>query len=434
MSSAPSMSSSGSPSMKLAVVDIETTGAAREGHKITEIAILCVDDGVVVEEWSSLINPERFIPWGITKLTGITDEMVAEAPKFFSVAKKIIELTEGRIFVAHNAFFDYRFIQSEFSDLGYTFQREVMCTVRLARKGFPGLPSYSLHNLSKHFALKRESEHRALDDARACYEVFRRVYAASPDAIATSEQKPLPPGLEDFALDKLPSTPGTYFFYTRQNLLLYVGKARSIRERVRQHFQSVGDKKRQAEMKEHIARIEYKEWGSDELASLMELQFIKDLRPLMNRASRKINYRYTLTLHPEAPAGEELRVSTSIDSEWPRFGSRARAQEERAKIYQAAFGVEADGLFFQQEMSKWHIILGREKVQERLQAKLLADELVLTDGAIELPGRRRDERAFIKIEDGRLKEVQLVDSQGEVEIYPLEDYPDMRRLVARFSR
>jgi hypothetical protein len=196
----------------------------------------------------------------------------------------------------------------------------------------------------------------------------------------------------------------------------------------------VGEKKRQAEMKEHIARIEYKEWGSDELASLMELQFIKTMRPMMNRASRKINYRYTLTLHPEAQADEELRVSTTADSEGPRFGSRKRALDERTKIYQAAFGVEADGLFFHNEMSKWHMILGREKVIERLRDKMHSDELVLADGVIELPGRHPHERAFIKIEEGCLKEVHLVDAHGEIEIHPLEDYPDMRRLVARFGR
>ena len=168
---------------RYAVVDIETTGMNREGNKITEVAIVCVDDGVVTEEWSSLINPECPIPWGITKLTGINDDMVSGAPKFYGVAKKIVELTEGRTFVAHNAFFDYRFLQREFSDLGYTFQREVLCTVRLGRKAFPGLPSYSLHNLSRHFQLTRLAEHRALDDAKACWEIFRRVQESAPSAI-----------------------------------------------------------------------------------------------------------------------------------------------------------------------------------------------------------------------------------------------------------
>jgi DNA polymerase III epsilon subunit family exonuclease len=420
--------------MKLAVVDIETTGMNREGQKITEVAIVCVDDGVITEEWSSLINPEIPIPWGITKLTGITDEMVSEAPKFYGVAKKIVELTESRVFVAHNAFFDYRFLQREFSDLGFTFQREVMCTVRLGRKAFPGLPSYSLHNLSRHFGLIRLAEHRALDDAKACYEIFRRAHEASPEAVESLDTRPLPPGLDDFSLENLPARPGTYFFYSKAGLLLYVGKARSIRDRVRQHFQTVGLSKKDLELRSHVARVEYKEWGSDLLASLMELQFIKTLRPLMNRASRKINFRYTLTLHPKSLPGEEVRVSTTVDEESPRYGSRERAKDARAKVYKDALGVEADGLFFTTQMEKFRAALGEAVVMERLREKMAPESMTLADRDLELPGRTKGERALVVIRQGGLKEVQIIDEHGEVEIHEIGDYPDMRRLVLSYLK
>ena len=172
---------------RYAMVDIETTGANSAGHKVTEVAIVCVDDGLITEEWCSLVNPERPIPWGITRLTGIDNNMVAAAPQFYRLAKKIVELTEGRQFVAHNASFDYRFLQREFSELGYTFEREVICTVRLARKAFPGLSSYSLHHLSRHFELVRLAEHRALDDAKACWEIFKRIHAQAP--LASSQAR-----------------------------------------------------------------------------------------------------------------------------------------------------------------------------------------------------------------------------------------------------
>ena len=136
------------------IVDVETTGANRQGQKITEIAIIKTDGEKVIEEFSTLINPERRIPIRITYLTGITNEMVQDAPKFYEVAKRIIEMTEDCVFVAHNVFFDYQFIQREFNELGFQFRKKLFCTVKNARLAFPGLKSYSLKNLSAHFKIE----------------------------------------------------------------------------------------------------------------------------------------------------------------------------------------------------------------------------------------------------------------------------------------
>ncbi len=130
-----------------AIIDVETTGGVAKYERITEIAIVVHDGDKVVNTFSTLLNPERSIPRQITQITGITDQMVAKAPKFFEVAKQIVQLTEGKIFVAHNVNFDYSFVREEFARLGYDFQRRQLCTVRLSRKVFPGLPSYSLSNL-----------------------------------------------------------------------------------------------------------------------------------------------------------------------------------------------------------------------------------------------------------------------------------------------
>ncbi len=418
---------------RYAIVDLETTGGNREGHKVTEVAIITVDEGVVTGEWSSLVNPERPIPWGITRLTGISDDMVAAAPPFYKLAKKIVELTEGRVFVAHNAFFDYRFLQREFSELGYTFQREVLCTVRLARQAFPGLKSYALTNLSKHFELRREAEHRALDDTRACWEVFRRILAQSESVLATAQTKPLPPELDDGVVQGLPEGPGTYFFYTREGLLLYVGKAKNIRARVRGHFQSAGEKKRDRELRQHVARVDYQLWGSEALASLMELHFIKTLRPALNRAGRKTNYRYGLALHPQAPAGQELRVITGESDEAQRFGSRRYAEAACERIYQEAFGVRPGTLSFPAQMEVFRRTLGAEQVAARLREKLQEVRVELSDGSFALPAPPRHQVCQLVVAGGELKEVQLVDEQGEVHIYPLENYPDMRRVVAKLQ-
>ena len=136
-----------------AVVDIETTGGLARRDKITEIAIVLFDGNQIIDRYETLINPERSIPYEITRITGITDDMVVSAPRFYEVAKKIVEMTEGAIFVAHNVRFDYSFLREEFTSLGFTFTRRQLCTVVLSRKSFPGLRSYSLGNLIRHFGI-----------------------------------------------------------------------------------------------------------------------------------------------------------------------------------------------------------------------------------------------------------------------------------------
>lgn len=150
-----------------AVVDIETSGGRAQIDRITEIAIYIHDGEKIVDEFSTLINPEVYIPSFITRLTGINNEMVANAPKFYEIAKKIVLMTEGHLFVAHNAPFDYRFIQEEFKRLGYNYQRQTMCTVRMSRKIIPGMGSYSLGNLCQSLGIALNNRHRAAGDALA---------------------------------------------------------------------------------------------------------------------------------------------------------------------------------------------------------------------------------------------------------------------------
>ena len=151
--------------MLFAVIDIETTGGNAINNKIIEIAVVIHDGLKVIKSWESLINPETYIPSGITELTGITQSMVAEAPKFFEIAKELIEITEDTIFVAHNVRFDYSFIRSAFSDLGYTFTRKQLCTIQLTKKIFPSLPSYGLSSISENLMIPNHDRHRAMGDA-----------------------------------------------------------------------------------------------------------------------------------------------------------------------------------------------------------------------------------------------------------------------------
>ncbi len=154
------------------IIDIETTGRNPKTEKITEIAVFIHDGTRITDEFSSLVNPERNIPSFITEITGISNKMVEDAPRFYEIAKDIIELTSDRILVAHNAHFDYGFIREEFRQLGYIYRRNLLCTVKLSRKMIPGLRSYSLGKLCSDLKIGIEDRHRAKGDAHATVKLF----------------------------------------------------------------------------------------------------------------------------------------------------------------------------------------------------------------------------------------------------------------------
>ena len=160
---------------RFAIIDIETTGLRAGAEKITEIAIILHDGKQIIEEFSSLVNPERKIPYFITQLTGISDQLVSDAPKFYELARQIIELTDNAIVVGHNVNFDYSFLKSEFKSLGYDYQRKTLDTIKLSRKLIPGLPSYSLGKLCAALNIPNSSRHRAAGDAMATPKLFELI-------------------------------------------------------------------------------------------------------------------------------------------------------------------------------------------------------------------------------------------------------------------
>lgn len=163
------------PNQAYCVVDIETTGGTKETHRITEIGAVKVVAGEIVDRWQSLINPERHIPAFITNLTGISDEMVQNAPVFSEIADTFKAFLSGSIFVAHNVNFDYGFIKAEFARLEESFAMPKLCTVKEMRRFYPGYESYGLANLSKEFEIELNNHHRAMSDAEATAQLLRLV-------------------------------------------------------------------------------------------------------------------------------------------------------------------------------------------------------------------------------------------------------------------
>lgn len=275
-----------------AIIDIETTGGSPKRDKITEIAIFIHNGTEILDEFTTLVNPEKLIPPYITQLTGITNEMVEGAPKFYEVAKRIVELTENNIFVAHNVNFDYRFIQSEFERLGYAFSRKKICTVKLSRKLVPSRRSYSLGNVCRDLGISIEGRHRAAGDALATVKLLEILIGINGEAPETdnillpSVLASINPALDPNFIRNLPGQVGVYYFINDENDIVYIGKSKNIHERVLSHFHN-NRSKRAIEMKNQITDISYELTGSELVALLLESREIKKFKPKYNRAQRR---------------------------------------------------------------------------------------------------------------------------------------------------
>jgi len=271
---------------RVACVDLETTGGAAAFHRVIEVGIVLLDGGVVVEEWSSLVNPGCHIPRGITAITGIDTDMVADAPQFEELGEAILRRLIGCVFVAHNAGFDYGFLRSEFRRIGMRFSAPRLCTVRLSRALFPAEHGHSLDALIDRHALGCEARHRALGDARvlpALLDAFetRAGRARLDEAVAAQMRAArLPPGLPADLCDDLPEAPGAYVFRGDGGLPLYVGMGRNLRSRVLAHFSG---RDRDARIVRELRDVEWFETGGEFGALLLESRLIRDLAPLAHR-------------------------------------------------------------------------------------------------------------------------------------------------------
>ena len=265
-----------------AVIDIETTGLSPKSEKITEIAIIIYDGLKIVEEFRTLINPEKYIPANISRMTGITNEMVKDAPKFWEVAKKIVLLTEGKTFVAHNVNFDYNFVRHEFQELGYQYSRNKLCTVKLSRKILPGKKSYSLGKICKELGIEIKDRHRAYGDAYATARLLDYLFK-----FQSSSNNSLSHNMNNHNLiDGLPEKAGVYYFHNHDGDIIYIGKSKNIKNRVRGHFNNFNSG-RTLRMLEQIYEITYELTGSELIALLKESQEIKECQPVYNRTQRR---------------------------------------------------------------------------------------------------------------------------------------------------
>lgn len=325
-------------------LDLETTGATATHDRITEVGLIEVDCGRFVREWSTLVNPGMSIPPGIQALTGISNDMVALAPRFEEIARELYEAIDGRVLIAHNARFDYGFLKNEFRRLGKTFTAPVLCTVKLSRKLFPQHTRHNLDSLMSRHGIHCDARHRALGDARVLWELAQQwrqdpgeetVLAATEKLLKTTT---VPAGLADNAFDHIPEGPGVYLFYGEKDVPLYVGKSINLRTRVMSHFS--GDHRVSKDMRiaAEVKRIDWIETAGELGALIEEARLVKKLSPVHNRQLRRASelcaWHWQADRHDSAPELVSARDLTGneIRDLYGLFRSRRTAIEALREI------------------------------------------------------------------------------------------------------
>jgi DNA polymerase-3 subunit epsilon len=289
-----------------AIVDIETTGGYASANGITEIAVYIHDGERVIKHFETLINPNQAIPKYIVALTGIDNAMVATAPQFEEVAETIFDLLNNNIFIAHNVNFDYSFVKHHLKAAGFELTAKKLCTVRLSKKVFPGLPSYSLGNLCRSLNLPIENRHRAGGDAKATVKLFEQCLANNGEIHIqqmlkkSSADQWLPLHLSKQDILQLPACPGVYYFLDAKDKIVYVGKAVNIRKRVSSHFtHNDPDRKRQNFLRT-IRKVKCKECATELEAIVLESAEIKRLWPKYNVSQKQPQQKYALYMFEDS--------------------------------------------------------------------------------------------------------------------------------------
>lgn len=285
---------------KLVFVDVETTGTSILADRIIEIGMYRVEKGKIVRKFHSLVDPDRYLPTDITRLTGITPAELEGAPTFFSLAEQISDLLSGAVFCAHNAHFDYSFIKAELRRVGIKFQTTKLCTVKLSRAIFPQEPRHNLDAVMERMGISCENRHRALDDARVLVEFYQKVVRTVPQKKLSliikkiTKHPSLPPKIGRERIEAIPENPGVYVFYDETHQPLYVGKSVNLRDRVLSHF-SDSESQKELKIKQQIASIETIETAGELGALLREARLVKETQPMLNRMLRQQNFLVAAT-------------------------------------------------------------------------------------------------------------------------------------------
>jgi DNA polymerase III subunit epsilon len=444
-----------------AIVDIETTGSYAANNGITELAIVLHDGKKIVDRFETLINPQAPIPQYIQVLTGIRPEMLEDAPVFSEVAPRVYELLKDAIFVAHHVNFDYSFVKYQLESSGYKLDIKKLCTVRLSRKVFPGLPSYSLGKLCRELDIPIQNRHRAGGDADATAILFEKILLQDSQGTAVrqmlqgkSREQYLPPNLPAEQIASIPYTPGVYYFHDQKGKVIYVGKAKNLRSRVCGHFSNNHTGLRKQEFLRNIYSVSWMDCGTELMSFLLECVEIRRLWPAYNSSLKRFEQRFGLYVFEDQSGYLRLAIEkkkqnlpayysfNGIQEGWQILRKLVRQFELCPKLCfiqkgnEGCLGIRENtchGACIQQESATDYnrrLTGALESLQEMLPSFVIRDR-----------GRDSSEESCILIENGRFygmgyldKSLQIQDLETlkeQLTVYPENDY--MRGLVYSYA-
>jgi len=441
-----------------AILDIETTGGQFNEEGITEIAIYKFDGHEIVDQFISLVNPEIPIQPFVVKLTGINNAMLQSAPKFFEVAKRIIEITNDCILVAHNADFDYRILRTEFRRLGYDFNIKTLCTVELSKRLLPEQPSHSLGKLVRALGIPMADRHRASGDALATVKLFKMLLEKDLSKEIVKEhikfqiQKGIAPKLLDI-VESMPSRTGVYYIHDERGKLIYIGKSRNIKKRINQHF--TGTTTKCKKIQTEVYTVTYDETGSELIALLKESEEIKINKPMFNRAQRKSIFQFALYAEKDEKGYLNL-ILQKADGRKKEITSFASLQEAKNALFRitAQYNLcqKYTGLYItKKECFQYKIkecdgaCIGKilpdeynQRVQEFIEKNSLEDNsMILID-----KGRNIGEHSAVLIDNGIYKGYAFYDLNYQITqidilkniLIPMQNNRDTRNIIQAYIR
>lgn len=441
-----------------AILDIETTGGKYNEEGITEIAIYKYDGHQIVDQFISLLNPEREIQPFVVHLTGINSHMLRNAPKFYEVAKRIVEITENCILVAHNAQFDYRILGTEFRRLGFDYERQSLCTVELSKHLIPGQPSYSLGKLVRSLGIPVTDRHRASGDAIATVKLFKMLLDKDTQKnivkalVRLNPKRQLEPKHIDI-IGELPSITGVYYIHNNEGEIIYIGKSKNIKKRLNQHFTGTHPKSKKIQSQVHA--VTYESTGSELVALLKESEAIKRNKPLLNRALRRSVFTHALYSFSDENNYINLKIDIADGRKKPitTFTNRQSGKDflkkavEKYQLCQKLSGLyktKTSCFDYEIKTCKGACIQKEspDTYNERTQKLINKNSYTKKNMVIIDKGRDIDERSAIVIEHGVFKGIGFFNLNYQINtmailesiITPMENNRDTQHIIQSYLR
>jgi DNA polymerase-3 subunit epsilon len=438
-----------------AILDIETTGGKYDEEGITEIAIYRHDGETITDQFSSLVNPQIEIQPFVQKLTGISGKMLQNAPKFYEIAKRVVQITEDCVIVAHNAAFDYRILQTEFRRLGFTFERKSLCTVSLSQLLLPDQPAYSLGKLVRNLGIPFSDQHRAQGDAKVTVKLFELLLEKDLQKnilkahISSEHPNKVPPKFLE-VIDGLPSEMGVYYIHNSKNEIIYIGKSNNVKKRILNHL--TGKSKKARVIQNEIHKVTFALTGGELVSLLKEQNEIKTNAPKLNKAMKYRIFPMGIRLDDSVEYPE--LIVEQIKKEHTYFSVYKNSKSAKSAIFNWTenYGIclkktslsNKTGTCFLHEVNKCDGACTGKETPDSYRKKiklLLADfEYPFSDFIITSKGRKLGESYFIYIKGNvflgygyyELNHQIKNDKQIMSRLISMEDNPDVQKLIRSF--